>query len=151
ENSRFAEMLFGMTEDGILVAFNALGELQPIFTGGSTSVNTGLFDVRGLAFSTLDENLWHVTGQRGNDAGHGINPTFDGSRVLPQSGGSRFHFGVTTNNLANRNYNFPGGAHGSIVTDMFSLEGYEAADLPVLYFNYYLETEDVDYNPVPFI
>ncbi|MEO1992457.1 MAG: hypothetical protein ABGW78_11030, partial [Pirellulales bacterium] len=39
------------------------------------------------------------------------------------------------------NYNMPGGAHGSLITDSFSLSGYQSTDKPTLYFNYYLETE----------
>ncbi|HPM79751.1 MAG TPA: S8 family serine peptidase, partial [Candidatus Anammoximicrobium sp.] len=39
-------------------------------------------------------------------------------------------------------YNLPGGALGSLVTDPFSLTGYDPADKPVLYFNYFLQTEN---------
>ncbi|WP_442506520.1 tandem-95 repeat protein [Novipirellula sp. SH528] len=35
---------------------------------------------RGIAFSPLDFNLWHVTTRRSNDAGHGVNSAADGSR-----------------------------------------------------------------------
>ena len=38
-------------------------------------------------------------------------------------------------------YDFTGGAHGSLVSNSFSLEGYSAGDLPTLYFNYFLDTE----------
>lgn len=41
---------------------------------------------------------------------------------------------------------FPGGAHGSVVSNSFSLEGYRRTDKPVLYFNYFLETENNDLN-----
>jgi hypothetical protein len=44
--------------------------------------------------------------------------------------------------LIGNNYNLPGGAYGSLVTNSFSLEGYDAADKPTLYFNYFLETEN---------
>jgi hypothetical protein len=40
------------------------------------------------------------------------------------------------------NYNLAGGAHGSLITNSFSLEGYDKTDKPTLYFNYFLETED---------
>ncbi len=43
-----------------------------------------------------------------------------------------------------KTYDFPGGAHGSAVSAPFSLEGYSAADLPTLYFNYFLDTEDAN-------
>ncbi|MFM7206468.1 MAG: hypothetical protein ACKO4T_07365, partial [Planctomycetaceae bacterium] len=39
------------------------------------------------------------------------------------------------------NYNLPGGAYGSLITNPFSLQGYEYADKPTLYFNYFLETQ----------
>jgi len=35
-------------------------------------------------------------------------------------------------------YNLPGGAHGSLVTNSFSLAGYSPGDQPTLYFNYLL-------------
>ena len=39
------------------------------------------------------------------------------------------------------NYNVPGGTAGSLVTNSFDLEGYAPGDEPVLYFNYWLQTE----------
>ena len=38
------------------------------------------------------------------------------------------------------NYNLPGGAQGSLITDPFSLAGLGATDLPTLYYNYLLQT-----------
>ena len=46
-----------------------------------------------------------------------------------------------TAGLGANNYNLPGGARGSMVTKPFSLAGYEYADKPTLYFNYFLETD----------
>ena len=174
-NGRYAEMLFGITDSGELYAFNTSGELQPIFVNNQTSVDTGLFAVNGLAFSGLDRNLWQVTNNRGGDPGHGFDgggandplnvdyETFDHSQIeVGNSGGSSFYFGNdnSTNvggnqrfsndpftNALSRNYDFAGGAHGSIVTNPFSLAGYASADLPVLYFNYFMDTEDTDYDP----
>ena len=40
------------------------------------------------------------------------------------------------------NYNLPGGAQGSLITNSFSLAGSGYADKPTLYFTYHLETED---------
>jgi len=40
------------------------------------------------------------------------------------------------------NYNLPGGAYGSLLSDPFSLQGYSRNDKPTLYFNYFLETQD---------
>ena len=39
-------------------------------------------------------------------------------------------------------YNLPGGAHGSLITNSFSLDGYDREEAPTLYFSYFLETED---------
>ena len=40
------------------------------------------------------------------------------------------------------NYNLPGGAYGSMITNPFSLAGYDYTDKPTLYFDYFLDTED---------
>lgn len=48
---------------------------------------------------------------------------------------------LISNPSIRNNYNLPGGAYGSMVTSSFSLEGYDGADLPTLYFNYFLDTE----------
>ena len=47
---------------------------------------------------------------------------------------------LTSNASIGNNYNVPGGAAGSLVTNAFSMEGYTASDQPVLYFNYWLDT-----------
>lgn len=39
------------------------------------------------------------------------------------------------------NYNLPGGASGSVVTNPISLAAYTANDKPAIYFNYFLDTE----------
>ncbi|MEZ6132565.1 MAG: hypothetical protein R3C59_28195 [Planctomycetaceae bacterium] len=79
---------------------------------GEGSGNSSLLNPTGLAFSPLDFNLWHPTTRRGNDAGHGINELFDGSRVpsaepvtlsdsfghnydtFQSQGGASFYFGL---------------------------------------------------------
>lgn len=51
---------------------------------------------------------------------------------------------LSSNNAASglgNNYNLPGGAHGSLVSQSFSLTGYSSNDFPTLYFNYLLDTE----------
>ena len=165
ENGRYSDVLFGISDDGVLYALNTAGELQPVFVNEQTSVSTGLFAVTGLAFSTLERNLWTVTTERSLDDGHGFNGPgrtyvpFDLSRDDTLSGGSSFYFGNdrSTNRGGNqsfsnttfvRDYNFPGGAHGSLMSSPFSLEGYSAEDRPMLYFTYYLDTENTDYNPL---
>lgn len=153
---RYADLLFGISEDGELYAFNTRGELQPIFVDNQTSVDTGLFGVTGLEFSSLDRNLWTVSTSRGANPGHG---TFVGSD-LETLGGSSFFFGNDrftnvggnqsfSNTAFIRDFNFAGGAHGSVISNPFDLSDYSPADLPVLYFNYFLETEDTDFGPLP--
>ncbi|MCA9217950.1 MAG: hypothetical protein KDB27_32995, partial [Planctomycetales bacterium] len=130
ESRAYRDLLFGVTGRGDLYAFNADGELQPIFVDGQTSVSTGVGGAVGLEFGTLDENLWKTTMDRGGDAGH--------------SGGNSLFFGEDTATAPGndpRYYDFAGGAHGSIVSNEFSLEGYGRDDLPVLYFTYLAMTE----------
>ncbi len=162
ENGRFANLLFGVTATGDVYAFDTLGRLQPVFAGGATSVNIGA-GTQGIDFSTLDLNLWHVTDRRATDAGHGINATSNGTRPATP-GGQSFYFGAETTDediIANaltseyavprqdgqavRNtYNFPGGAKGAIESNAFNLTNVSAADMPTLYFNYFLNTDGFD-------
>jgi hypothetical protein len=136
ENGRYANMLFATTQDGRVYAMDTAGHLQSVFLNGATSVDTGLSDVNGLAFGNLTKNLWTQTTNRGGDTGHGIAPNFDGSRIA-RPGGTSLYFG--TNVQPGTNYNFNGGAYGTVVTNEFSLEGYSRADQPKLYFTYYMQ------------
>lgn len=56
------------------------------------------------------------------------------------------HEELSTNGAIANTYNIPGGAFGSLVTNSFSLEGYRATDRPTVYFNYFLQTENVNRN-----
>ncbi|MFV2065422.1 MAG: hypothetical protein ACC645_00470, partial [Pirellulales bacterium] len=49
---------------------------------------------------------------------------------------------TSTNGVIESNYNVPGGAHGALETNSFSLDGYERTDKPTLYMNYFLDTEN---------
>lgn len=63
----------------------------------------------------------------------------------PDLASARFddlHPDLRAETIIGNNYNFPGGAHGSLITSPFSLEGYSGTDKPTLYFNYFLETEN---------
>lgn len=155
EDGRYAQMLFGLDSNGTLYAFNTSGQLQPVFVDGQTSVTTGLVGldnmrgVHGVAFSTLEENPWGiVNGQnvRATDPGHGLELVFDESRYSPsfrRDGGASLHFGRNQTS----DYNWPGGAHGTLESNAFSLAGYTAADKPMLYFNYFAETEQESSDP----
>jgi hypothetical protein len=169
EGGRYQNTLFGITEDGELHAFDTQGTPQRIFNSAfnpatgqievQTSVQTGLTNVHGLAFSNVDYNLWHSTPNRNTNDGHGINEVFDDSRVAVQ-GGSALYFGfesVGRNGISSgqlyaptagmNTYDMLGGAHGTVESNTFSLKGYTAADSPYLYFNYFLETEAAGHNP----
>ncbi|MCH2123116.1 MAG: hypothetical protein MK136_17970, partial [Pirellulaceae bacterium] len=194
EGGRYRDLLFGTDDDGRIYAFDTSGVLQPIFLDGQTSVATGLNQVRGLEFGTLDENLFHETrrvpgsevtdfmderfigvaegssfvlnerqlntvgGGLSEAIGHGSPVAFDGQPSPARAGFSSLHFGRGMYQLPDpngdtgsqphlgaisgaRGYDFPGGAHGSIVTNEFSLVGYRPEDRPTLYFNYFAETD----------
>ena len=122
--------------------------------------------VTGVSFSNIDYNLWHTTTRRGTNTGHGITSTegLDDSRVsqenFPTKGSTSLYFGLEDprsgtvvgaaqpgaasyqyhNSGVYQTYDMPGGAHGSLVTNAFSLVGYTAQDCPALYFNYFLDT-----------
>ena len=156
EGGAYSDMLFALTSTGDLFAINTLAQAQPIFVDGTDVISTGINNAHGVAFSTLERNLWHLTStgdattQEG-DPGHGIDEDVDTSR-LRQDGGTSLYFGNTVggadqgnqNNLAGgelNNYNFPGGAHGSVVSNEFDLSSYSSEDKPTLYFNYRLDTD----------
>lgn len=130
---------------------------------------TGASSPTGLAFSPLDINLWHPTTRRKDDAGHGITAAPDKTREAV-AGGKSFYFGfeetggtyngysdvngqygtvatgwqqdLSTNDAIGNNYNLPGGAYGSLITNSFDLSAYAYTDKPTLYFNYFLDTEN---------
>ena len=196
ENAKYSQMLFATDESGHLYAMDTSGNLQPIFSNSAERVqltvdmdDNSLTDVRGVTFSPIDYNLWHMTDNRWADQGHGVLATPDATRnsnffpsVSPVPGDYSMYFGLedpgrgtvvnqdlltgqykdvqpgswnfdTTRNSsvgdneAYGTYNLPGGAHGTFTTNTFSLQGYSSLDKPVLYFNYFADTENtLDYD-----
>ncbi len=166
EGGRFANMLFGTTANGTIWAFDTAGVKQPIFPGFQASIRSTSLPlnatgtVSGIDFSPLDVNLWHQTNTRNTDAGHGRTIPFDSSQATDLQGGNSLYFGFEDGNRGNTNrqqgtwqgvynvaayqgnYNLPGGARGAIVSNTMDLRGYSADDLPMLYFNYFLATEN---------
>ncbi len=167
----YAKDLFGTDSHGNLYAFNTSGVLQKIFNNNTAfSVNTGVAGANGLAFSTLDYNLWHVTTNQSGVAGHGINVAPDESRTKAVDGGTSLYFGLDTpiapgsagaintfnqpdnqtpassnyesNPSLFNTYGVPGGAMGDIISNQFSLAGYSPFDKPTLYFTYLLNDRD---------
>ena len=98
EEGAYADMLFATDDGGMLYALDTSGYQQPVFFNGTSSIDTGLGGLTGLAFSTLDYNLWHVASNRENDEGHGINIAPDNTRIpqnfYPIPGGTSFWFGL---------------------------------------------------------
>ncbi|PQO26036.1 hypothetical protein C5Y96_21535 [Blastopirellula marina] len=156
-NTQYSDVLFGVTTSGDIYAFDGNGAAQFVFHGNRSNISTGLSGINGLQFGTLNENLWNINGIGKDEAGHGITVPVDNSRT-GVSGGSSLYFGNTDKtftaenadgNATTNNYDFPGDAHGTVITDPFSLYGYNAGDLPTLYFNYDLQTDGNDYNGGP--
>ena len=167
QDSELRNVLFGITSSGNIYAFNTFGELQPVFAGGRSMISTGVTGALGLDFSTLDYNLWHATGTRGDDPGHGINaidnnndPTDDYRTAVAGGTSLAFNYEGFAHNgnyasvaefpnstprldgtPVNSTYNFPGGAKGVLESNTFDLEGYSADDQPTLYVNYFLEND----------
>ncbi len=165
---KYANMLFATTADGTIYAVNTAGVFQPVFPGLSYKVRStdrgGLGNnVVGFDFSPLDVNLFHLTDRRDNEAGHGRQVPYDNSQAANVPGDRALYFGFEdsrTNTGAQRQqgdwtnlynvaaydgtYNLPGGAHGAIVSNPIDLRGYSADDLPTLYFNYFLDTENAN-------
>ena len=184
----FAAYLFATDTSGNLWCLNTGGQLQTVFSNGSSDTDQSVQSLSlgvgaaGVAFSTLDYNLWHETNTRATDAGHGVGTTYDQTRdaadgytdsgTSADQGMTSFYFGledprldtptsggVNSNGITNPDqpgsenyedntgvystYNMPGGAEGQLVsTTSFSLKGYTAADVPTLYFNYFLSTNE---------
>ncbi|MEO8164452.1 MAG: choice-of-anchor L domain-containing protein, partial [Betaproteobacteria bacterium] len=99
--------------------------------GGSIATDPVVPVLLDPSFMGTGLNLWHVTPRRAGDNGHGINSTFDLSRS-GANGGDSFYFGSKTTGTV------PAGSNGALVSNPFSLGGYSAADVPLLYFTYYL-------------
>ncbi|MGH7140962.1 MAG: hypothetical protein ACREHD_34965, partial [Pirellulales bacterium] len=104
-NGAYANDLFAADSKGNLWAFNSSGVLQNILSGGANHVALGVTNVVGLAFSTLDYNIWHVTDAQAYQSngtpvpGHGINTAPDNSRNpqsanQPQGGNLSYYFGL---------------------------------------------------------
>ena len=166
ENGAYATTLFASDNLGNIYALapfadplagTAFGDEMPFFYDGQSRVPVGATNV-GITFGTLQRNIWALSGDRAGDNGHGLNIAIDGTRS-GAPGGSTLYFGNQAggplagnkNDLGNQgrvlNYNFPGGAHGTFLSNPFSLEGYTASDKPTLYFNYFLQTDSNDYQP----
>jgi hypothetical protein len=157
----YTNLLFGTDGNGTVYAFDTNGVPQNVFANGAWFVSTGVANLAGISFSNLDFNLWHPSERRSLDSGHGVPVNPDGT--AGRAGGTSWYFGYEngahnnasftqpTNPLNNPRsdgqavqgtYNFAGGAIGVMESQSFSLAGTVAADLPTLYFNYFLSTQE---------
>ncbi|TWT69332.1 tandem-95 repeat protein [Crateriforma conspicua] len=170
-NGALRNVLFATTADGWLYAFELDAVTQSlvpsyVFYNGRSAVPlvtaTGIASptTTGLAFSTLEAAPWHTTTDRRNDGGHGFSDVpYDNSRLQVNNAGNSFYYGFEIDNSQPNNtlerpegdalgQLAPGGSHGTIISNAFSLEGYSSNDKPTVYFNYFLEVEaDDDYVP----
>ncbi|MGY8768736.1 MAG: GEVED domain-containing protein [Pirellulales bacterium] len=152
-NNSYDDILFISDSSGQIHALDVNGIPQHIFHGGESVLETGRGNVQGIEFGTLNRNLWHTSDSRGGDNGHGFNIPVTNAHGT-EGATTSFYFGnevgysddTPFGNKTTQNFDLPGGAHGSIISDPFSLYGYDAADLPTLYFNYFLETDGVDFG-----
>ncbi|MFH1921311.1 MAG: GEVED domain-containing protein, partial [Planctomycetota bacterium] len=87
EGGRYADTLFATDLTGHLYALDSDGNLRPVFEDSADRLqlegNPGggnLTGVRGVDFSPIDYNLWHMTRNRWADAGHGVEQTDDQTR-----------------------------------------------------------------------
>jgi Dockerin type I domain/Right handed beta helix region/Bacterial pre-peptidase C-terminal domain len=104
ENGRYERTLFATDRRGNIWAFDDQGNPASIFVNGashvnvdsafSTSTSFGSFFLQGIAFSTLDYNLWHAT------TTHGSDPT---TLPLPNmdDGNKSFYFGLENADFSN--------------------------------------------------
>src|SRR6185295_12115755 len=99
----------------VLYCFDTNGVLQSVFTDDqgnpATSIDTNQFGVTGIAFSTNDYNLWHVTDARTDDPGHSYGaeapPDFALGRKDPIFNTS-YYFGLEDPRLPTTISNQPG-------------------------------------------
>lgn len=167
ETINYSEILFGVSTAGRMYAFDVDGNFLPIFPRGASFIDNtaSLGNSRGINFSSLDSNLFHVSRRSGTGAtamiGHGRQRPFNDSSDLQTGSNNSIRFayadpteGVGTQpNEANdiyrvpelfNTYAGPGGARGAVESQLLDLRSYSPDDQPYLYFNYLLNTEDTE-------
>ena len=83
-----------------------------------------------------------------NDPGNGYHEfnanSVNGQYGVSGQGGFNWQQELTSNPAIGDNYNIPGGAQGSLVTNSFSLAGYDYTDKATLYFTYHLDSQNAE-------
>ncbi|QEG38917.1 tandem-95 repeat protein [Roseimaritima ulvae] len=158
-NFPYEHTLFATDVSGRVYTLDVDGNLLGQLAFGQTSVDSLVGGgTTGIAFSNLDVNLWHQTdAQQANAEGHGAEVTPDNLRDERTIGDNSLYFGYDSDivegtewrgqyspSRSTNNYDFAGGAHGSVQSHPIDLRGYSSADEPHLYFNYLLQTDDAE-------
>lgn len=133
-------LLFGMTSGGRLYAFTTAGAPANVFNGANF-VQTSVTGVTGIAFSTLDSNLWTADPAPEISSAGAVLSFTAPVATDPINGfftGNQFSADRFAMNPNYTDYNFPGGAHGYFTVDLQSVP----ADQPYVYFDYVLQTEN---------
>ncbi|MDZ4783573.1 MAG: hypothetical protein SGJ19_25275, partial [Planctomycetia bacterium] len=164
EGGVFESVLFATTQDGQIFTIGPEGDLLPLLINGNASTALGSGGAEGITFSRFDYNLWHISGRRDTEDGHGIDGQLGATRERSTvQDNATFYFGLEdprlattlslqpyTNAMVDTNpgiydpapsYDVPGGAHGALTSATFDLSPYTATDKPTLYFNYWAVTE----------
>lgn len=164
---RYENMLFAVDSDANVYALNTRGEIQDVFVDAQSTVSTELPNVTAISFSDLGSNLWHfekemveepeVAGDPMSDAGHRYTSyeAHQGEDDIafdqPAAGFenryiafSDVRYDLISETVVGDQYDFAGGAHGSVETNAFSLVGYSPADQPYFYFDYQVGAGDED-------
>ena len=87
-------------------------------------------------YGKLGYESWHF----GLEDPRLVGQTYNGP-VTAQPGLDNFYDNSTAGDAVFNTYDAPGGAHGTLVSSAFDLSEYKKQDKPVLYFNYYADTE----------
>ena len=105
-----------------------------------------------IGLPTSTENRLQQESQGGASFWFGLDQLQTGTQFTNYRYSGNNQFGIlspfaqhdlTSNDAIRNTYNLPGGAQGSLVTNSFSLRGYSRTDKPTLYFNYFLDTENI--------
>ncbi|WP_253156168.1 tandem-95 repeat protein [Stieleria tagensis] len=123
-----------ITGGGDLYAYDVIArDLVGVLSRSSEMVASDASSVRSITFSRTQENLWHVTNRTANLAAD------DPANKV----GSSLYFGYE-DGPNEGTYNTGSHAHGQFESDGFDLSEYDSADQPMLYFDYFLDTEDLE-------
>ncbi|QEG01009.1 Matrixin [Stieleria maiorica] len=127
----YEDVIILVDNTGRLIAYDPVANATvEVLSRSRSAIASDIAGPRSLTFSQYDQNLWHVTTNRQNDAGH--------------IGGGSLYFGNANGTPNAGTYNTGSNAHGQLESDAFDLSEYDQNDQPMLYFSYLLSTEDLE-------